>query len=146
MPPAVTGNTGVPSGANPAGTAVVNRQAKDKLQKAQRADLTPRTHPVTLRIDIAKGQQSWLVVRRLTDLKQVVYEHVLSSPDHIGGKMQKDTKGYLITAACNPAALTLHGQRPDVHARPAPTAGRTRSRAKGLVPTRAPAGVPTGGC
>jgi hypothetical protein len=145
MPPAVTGNTGVPSGANPAGTAVVNRQAKDKLQKAQRADLTPKTHPVTLRIDIAKGQKSWLVVRRLTDLKHVVYEHVLASPDHIGGKMQKDPKGYLITAACNPTALTLmiNGNMYTLDSGPGPW---KITSWKGLVPTRAPAGVPTGGC
>ena len=145
MPPAVTGNTGVPSGANPAGTAVVNHQAKDKLKQAQRADLTPKVHPVTLRIDIAKGQQSWLVVRRLTDLKHVVYEKVLSSPNHIGGKMQKDTKGYLITAACNPVALTLtvNGQ---MYTLDPANSGPYKITWKGLVPTRAPAGVPTGGC
>jgi hypothetical protein len=145
MPPAVTDSTGVPTGANPAGTAVVNHQAKDKLKQAQRADLTPKTHPVTLRIDIAKGKQSWLVVRRLTDLKHVVYEHVLSSPDHIGGKMQKDTKGYLITAACNPVALTLtvNGQ---MYTLDPANSGPYKITWKGLVPTRAPAGVPTGGC
>jgi hypothetical protein len=145
MPPAVTDSTGVPTGANPAGTAVVNHQAKDKLKQAQRADLTPKTHPVTLRIDIAKGKQSWLVVRRLTDLKHVVYEHVLSSPDHIGGTMQKDTKGYLITAACNPVALTLtvNGQ---MYTLDPANSGPYKITWKGLVPTRAPAGVPTGGC
>lgn len=144
MPPSATGNTGIPSGANPAGVAVQKRQAADKLKQAQRSDLTPKTHPVTLRIDIATGKQSWLVVRRLSDLKHVVYEHVLSSPDHIGGKMQKDPQGYLITAACNPTALTLmiNGDMYTLDSGKGPW----KVTSKGLVATRAPAGVPTGGC
>jgi hypothetical protein len=145
MPPAVTGNTGVPPDSNPAGQAVQTHQAKAKLAQAQRGDLTPKTHPVTLRIDIDKGKKSWLVVRRLTDLKHVIYERVLASPDHIGGRMQQDAKGYLITAACNPVALTLtvNGQMYTLD--PANT-GPYKVTWKGLVPTRAPAGVPTGGC
>jgi hypothetical protein len=100
---------------------------------------------VSLRIDITSGQQSWLVVRRLSDLKHPIFEHVLASPAHLGGKMQKDSKGYLITAACNPAALTLtvNGQMYTLD--PANT-GPYKVTWKGLVPTRAPAGVPTGGC
>jgi hypothetical protein len=144
LPPPATGSTGIPSGANPAGQAVQTAQAKDKAEKAQRADLTPKPHPVTLRIDIATGKQSWLVVRRLSDVKHVIYEHVLSSPDHVGGKMQKDPKGYLITAACNPTALTLTING-DMYTLDSST-GPWKITSKGLVPSRAPAGVPTGGC
>jgi hypothetical protein len=145
IPPSQTGNTGIPSGANPAGAAVLKKQTAEKVKKAQRSDLTQKTHPVTLRIDIAAGKQSWLVIRRLSDVKHVIYEHVLASPDHIGGKMQKDPKGYLITAACNPVALTLMVNGNMYTLDPA-NSGPYKITWKGLVPTRAPAGVPTGGC
>jgi hypothetical protein len=145
IPPSQTANTGIPSGANPAGQQVQKTQAAAKAKKAQRSDLTPKAHPVTLRIDIAAGKQSWLVIRRLSDVKHVIYERVLASPDHIGGKMQTDPKGYLITAACNPVALTLMVNGNMYTLDPANT-GPYKITWKGLVPTRAPAGVPTGGC
>ena len=84
-------------------------------------------------------------MRRLSDVKHIIYEHVLASPDHIGGRMQKDPKGYLITAACNPIALTLTVNGKMYTLDPANT-GPYKITSKGLVATRAPAGVPTGGC
>jgi Helix-turn-helix domain len=145
MPPANTGKTSVPTGANPASLSTIKAQTKVKDAAAARSNLAPKVHPVTLRIDIASGQQSWLVVRRLSDLTHPIFEHVLASPAHLGGKMQKDRKGYLITAACNPAALTLtvNGQ---MYTLDPANPGPYKVTWKGLVPTRAPAGVPTGGC
>ncbi len=146
MPPASTGKTSVPTGANPASVANLKAQTKGEgRQSRNRSNLTPKVHPVTLRIDIASGQSSWLVVRRLSDVTHPIFEHVLTSPAHLGGKMQKDKKGYLITAACNPAALTLtvNGQ---MYTLDPANPGPYKVTWKGLVPTRAPAGVPTGGC
>jgi cytoskeletal protein RodZ len=144
-PPGTSVTTGGTPGANPSSYPVTKAQQKDKQQNANRADLTPTVHPVTLRIDIVQGQSSYLTVRRLSNLQKVIYQRVLSSPDHIGGAMQKDAKGYLITAACNPSALTLliNGQ---MYTLDAANTGPYKLTSKGLVPTRAPAGVPTGGC
>jgi cytoskeletal protein RodZ len=143
IPPPATGST-IPSGANPAGQVVQTAQKKAKLKDEQRSDLTPKTKPVTLRINIATGKQSWLVVRRLSDPTHPIFERVLASPDHVGGKMQKDAKGYLITAACNPTALTIliNGDMYTLDS----SKGPWQITSKGLVPTHAPAGVPTGGC
>jgi cytoskeletal protein RodZ len=147
IPPADTSTaTGTPPGANPSSYGVTKAQRKDKAATAARTDLTPKVQPVTLRIDIAQGQQSYLTVRRLSNLQKVIYQRVLSSPDHIGGTMQKDPKGYLITAACNPSSLTLliNGQ---MYTLDSANTGPYKITAKGgLVPTRAPAGVPSGGC
>jgi hypothetical protein len=145
MPPANTGKTSVPTGANPASLSTIKAQTKLKDAAANRSNLAPKVHPVSLRIDIASGQQSWLVVRRLSDLTHPIFEHVLAAPAHLGGAMQKDRKGYLITAACNPAALTLTINGRMYTLDPADT-GPYKVTWKGLVQTRAPAGVPTGGC
>jgi len=145
IPPPNTTHTNVPPGANLAGAAAVKEQQRAKARKARQADLTPRAHPVSLRINVANGQKTWLVIRRLSDLQQVVYRNVLAAPAHLRGKVQKDTKGYLITAVCNPAALTLMVNGNMYTLDPANT-GPYKVTYKGLVPTRAPAGVPTGGC
>jgi hypothetical protein len=144
IPPVATTHTNVPAGSNPAGPAVVKQQQLAKLKKARQADLTPKAHPVSLRINIATGQKTWLIIRRLSDLQQVVYQNVLTSPAHVGGRVQKDTKGYLITAACNPTSLTLlvNGQMFTLDA----SNGPWKITYKGVVKTRAPAGVPSGGC
>jgi Helix-turn-helix domain len=144
IPPANTTKTNVPAGANPAGLQTQKQQQQQVLKKARQADLTPKTHPVSLRINIATGEKSWLIIRRLSDPRQVVYQNVLSSPSHIGGKVQTDTKGYLITAACNPTSLTLmvNGKMFTLD----PSNGPWKITYKGVVKTRAPAGVPSGGC
>ncbi len=84
------------------------------------------------------------MVRRLSDVKHTIYDSTLAAPDHIGGRMQKDPKGYLIFA-CNPVALTLSVNGQMYTLDPANT-GPYKVTWKGLVPTRAPAGVPTNAC
>ena len=144
IPPPDTSTSKLSDGANPSGYTAVQAQAADKKAKERAASLTAPLHPVTLRVDIAPGQKSWLVIRRLSNLQQVVYQNVLSAPAHIGGRVQKDTKGYLITAACNPTALTLmvNGKMATLDA----SNGPWKITSKGVVTTRAPAGVPSGGC
>jgi cytoskeleton protein RodZ len=144
IPPADTTHTNLPADSNPASLPVVKQQQKEVAQKARQSDLTPKAHPVSLRINIATGQKSWLIIRRLSDPQQVVYQNVLSSPAHIGGTVQKDTKGYLITAACNPTSLTLmvNGKMFTLDS----SNGPWKITYKGVVKTRVPAGVPSGGC
>jgi hypothetical protein len=144
IPPADTTHTNLPADSNPASLPVVKQQQKEVAQKARQSDLTPKAHPVSLRINIATGQKSWLIIRRLSDPQQVVYQNVLTSPAHVGGRVQKDTKGYLITAACNPTSLTLmvNGKMFTLDS----SNGPWKITYKGVVKTRVPAGVPSGGC
>jgi cytoskeletal protein RodZ len=145
IPPVQSVTSGSPTDANPMGYATVKQQAEDKLRKQHATDLTPKAKPVSLRIDVAAGQKSYLVIRRLSNLQKVVFENVLSAPAHLGGKVQKDPKGYLITAACNPAALTLMVNGQMFTLDPANT-GPYKVTSKGLVPTHAPAGIPHSSC
>ena len=57
--------------------------------------------------------------------------------------MQKDPKGYLITAACNPGSLTL-----TVNDKTFMLSGKGpwRVTSTGIVSTRMPAGLPPSGC
>jgi cytoskeleton protein RodZ len=145
MPPALTKTTSsVPGGANPASTMNQRAQEAARAKLAQKADLTVPTHPVSLRIDVSAGQKTYIVIRRLSDLKKVVYQNTLSAPDHLGGASQKDPKGYLITA-CNPAAITLMINKQMFTLVPG-TTGPYKVTSTGLVPIRTPAGVPTGVC
>jgi cytoskeleton protein RodZ len=148
MPPpvTVTKQVGTAGGGNPSSYSQQQKQEKALAVKAKRATtiLTPKLHPVTLRIDVTGGEASWLVIRRLSNLKKIVYQSVLKAPSHIGGKMQKDPKGYLVAVACNPAAISL-----TVNGKPYGLSGTTgpwRVTADGVVPTRVPAGVPVSGC
>ena len=100
-------------------------------------------HPVWIRVTATTKLGSFLVIRRLSDTTKVVYENVLKAPDKIGGKVQKDTKGYLITAACNPGSLDLM-----VNGKPFSLSGSGPWKVTytGIVTTRMPQGLPPSGC
>ncbi len=141
LPPVTpTTTTGSTSQGNPSSFQVPKDQTAAQAKK-NHANVAPAVKPVSLRIDIATGHKSWLVVRRRSNPKKIVYQNTLTAPGHIGGRVQHDPKGYLISSACNPTG-DADGQRQDVRA-------RVRRRpwkvtAKGVVATRAPAGIPTG--
>jgi cytoskeletal protein RodZ len=146
LPPAVSSSTTqAPSGGNPSSYNVQKAQEKTQTQEANRATaiITPKVHPVSIRVAATTSTGSWLVIRRLSNLKTIVFQNTLTSPGHIGGKMQHDPKGYLITAACNPGSLSLM-----VNGKPYMLSGTGpwKVTADGVVTTRAPAGVPTSGC
>ena len=144
LPPPVTSST-QQTPQNPSSYNNVQQQEKTVAKKANRAKviITPKVHPVSIRVEATTATGSWLVIRRLSNLKTVVFQNTLTAPNHIGGKMQKDPKGYLITAACNPGSLTLmvNGQQYSLSG-----TGPWRVTAGGVVTTHAPAGVPTSGC
>ncbi len=150
LPPPVTDDAARPSAANPR-AARTRCSSGQQAKKANRATviITPKVHPVSIRVKATTATGSWLVIRRLSNLKTVVYQNTLTAPDHIGGKMQKDPKGYLITAACNPGSLTLmvngkpyilsgkgpwrvttDGRRHDAHARGRPDQRLLSARAR----------------
>jgi cytoskeletal protein RodZ len=142
LPPATpTTTTGSTSQGNPSSFQVQKDQHAAQA-KRNRTTVAPAVKPVSLRVDIATGHQSWLVVRRLSNPKKIVYQNTLASPAHIGGRVQHDPKGYLITSACNPTALTLtiNGKMFAL----GPGSGPWKVTAKGVVSTRAPAGIPSG--
>jgi cytoskeleton protein RodZ len=146
LPPPVSSSTQqTPSGGNPSSYNVQKQQEKTVAKQANRAKviITPTVHPVSIRVAATTSTGSWLVIRRLSNLKTIVFQNTLTSPGHIGGKMQKDPKGYLITAACNPGSLSLM-----VNGKPYMLSGQGpwKVTADGVVTTRAPAGVPTSGC
>ena len=142
LPPATpTTTTGSTSQGNPSSFQVQKDQHAAQAKK-NHTNLAPAVKAVSLRIDIVAGHKSWLVVRRLSNPKKIVYQNTLAGPGHIGGKVQHDPKGYLITSACNPTALTLtvNGKMFAL----GPGSGPWKVTAKGVVSTRAPAGIPTG--
>jgi cytoskeletal protein RodZ len=143
LPPATpTTSTGSTNQGNPSSFQVQKSQKAAIAKTKARTDLAPKVKPVTLRIDVSSGEKSWLVVRRLSDPKKIVYQNTLSAPAHIGGRVQHDAKGYLIASACNPTALTLtvNGKMFGL----GPGGGPWKVTAKGVVSTRAPAGIATG--
>jgi hypothetical protein len=110
--------------------------------KKNHANVAPAVKAVSLRIDIVAGHKSWLVVRRLSNPKKIVYQNTLTAPAHIGGTVQHDPKGYLISSACNPTVLTLtvNGKMFALGS----GGGPWKVTANGVVATRAPAGIPSG--
>jgi cytoskeleton protein RodZ len=142
-PPTTTGKTAADNAGNPAAYPTLKKQ-KAAIDKKTHKTVTPTVKPVTLRIDVSPGQRSWLVVRRLSDPKKIVYSNTLVAPEHIGGTVQHDPKGYLIMSACHATELTLtvNGKMYGLGA----GSGPWKVTAKGVVATRAPAGLPAGGC
>jgi cytoskeletal protein RodZ len=143
LPPATPTTTiGSTSQGNPSSFQVQKDQHAAQAKKKDRTNLTPAVKPVSLRIDIATGHKSWLVVRRLSNPKKIVYQNTLTAPAHIGGTVQHDPKGYLISSACNPTVLTLtvNGKMFALGS----GGGPWKVTANGVVATRAPAGIPSG--
>jgi cytoskeletal protein RodZ len=144
LPPPVSSTSRQPQG-NPASAGNIKKQTEAQDKKAQRATtlVQGQKHPVWLRVTATTKLGSFLTIRRLSNVKQVVYEKVLKSPDSIGGKVQKDDKGYLITAACNPASLSLV-----VNGKPFSISGTGPWEVTytGIVTTRMPQGLPPSGC
>ncbi|MEO9177047.1 MAG: helix-turn-helix domain-containing protein [Gaiellales bacterium] len=144
-PPVTVTKTSTANGGNPSSYGNQKTQEKALVTRSKRATtlLVPTVHPVTLRVDVTTGEASWLVIRRLSNLKKVVYQNVLKAPAHLGGKVQKDPKGYLIAAACNAPALMLmvNGKQYSISG-----SGPWDVTAGGVVTTKVPAGVPTSGC
>jgi cytoskeletal protein RodZ len=143
LPPVTpTTTTGSTNQGNPSSFQVQKDQAAAQAKRKNHTSLTPAVKAVSLRIDIAAGHKSWLVVRRLSNPKKIVYQNTLAGPGHIGGTVQHDPKGYLISSACNPTALTLtvNGKMFALGS----GGGPWKVTAKGVVATRAPAGIPSG--
>jgi cytoskeleton protein RodZ len=143
MPPSTAKTSTSGSGLSPSSYPVSQSQKKAKDQ-ADHVAVAPTTKPVTLRVDATTAKGSWLVIRRLSDPTKIVYQSTLTAPNHIGGRMQHDPKGYLIAAACNPTgvALTVNGKPFTLGT----GSGPWKVTSAGVVTTRAPAGVPSGGC
>ena len=142
LPPATpTTTTGSTSQGNPSSFQVQKDQHAAQAKK-NHTHVAPAVKAVSLRIDIVAGHKSWLVVRRLSNPKKIVYQNTLAGPGHIGGKVQHDPKGYLITSACNPDGADADGQRQDVRARTGQRAveghgkGRRRDPRPGWHPHR----------
>jgi hypothetical protein len=135
-------STGV-SGLNQSSYQATKAQ-QTAADKKNHVTVAPKTKPVTLRVDATTAKGSWIVIRRLSDPTKIVFQNTLVGPNHIGGKMQHDPKGYLITAACNPTALslTVNGTMFALGSGDGPW----KVTSAGVVPTRAPAGIPAGGC
>jgi cytoskeletal protein RodZ len=144
-PPVTVTTTATASAGNPSSYNHQRAQEKTLAKKDSRAAtiLTPKVHPVSLRVNVSPGQASWIVIRRLSNLKKIVYQNVLKAPAHLGGTVQKDPKGYLISSACNAPALMLM-----VNGKPYTLSGTGpwNVTAGGVVTTKVPAGVPASGC
>jgi hypothetical protein len=130
---------------NPAGETNLKAQRQALATQNSRAAtlLKKKVHVVSLRIDATTALGSWLEVRRLSNLKQIVFHNTLKAPDHIGGKMQKDPKGYLIASACNVGSLkiTVNGMPYSLGG-----SGPWKVTYQGIVHMRMPAGLPPSGC
>jgi cytoskeletal protein RodZ len=144
LPPPVSSTSRAPLGSPSSATNVKEQQrAKDRTANRAKTLVQGQKHPVWIRVESTSKLGSFLVIRRLSNIKTIVYQAVLKSPAKIGGKVQKDDKGYLITAACNPGSLNLV-----VNGKPFSISGTGPWEVTytGIVTTRMPQGLPPSGC
>jgi cytoskeletal protein RodZ len=141
VPPPLTTQTSTTSLGNPASAQNVKAQQKEVDKKANRATniLKPKAHPVWMQVSVTSQTGSYLEIRRLSDPAKVVFQNTLVGSRKIGGKVQHDTKGYLITAACNApvVSLVVNGKTFGLSGN-----GPWKVTYQGIVKTRLPAGVP----
>jgi hypothetical protein len=126
---------------NPASAQTIKAQQNAQQAKLNRAAnvLKPKVHKVWLQVSTTGADGSYIEIRRLSNLR-LIYQNTLKGPHNtIGGKVQHDTKGYLISNACNVGAIHLV-----VNGQPFALSGQGPWKVTylGVVTTRLPAGVP----